>query len=118
MPAPASPCLQDCIARYAAAIPGLAELGKRLATTHDAGALIDLHEQCALLLEQAMWSAEADFPPLLASYQALFREQEALIRQRGKDDRHHFILGIPVADRPSHLRACLESIYQRSEERR
>ena len=42
-PAPASPCLQDCIARYAAAIPGLAELGKRLATTHDADALIDLY---------------------------------------------------------------------------
>ena len=112
MPAPASPCLQDCIARHAAAIPGLAELGKRLAATHDADALIDLYEQCTPLLEQAMWSAEADFHPLLASYQALFREQEALIRQRGKDDRHHFILGIPVADRPPHLRACLESIYQ------
>ena len=112
LPAPASPCLQDCIARYASAIPGLAELGKRLAATHDADALIDLHEQCALLLEPAMWSAEADFHPLLASYQALFREQEALIRQRGKDNRHHFILGIPVADRPSHLKACLESIYQ------
>ncbi len=112
LPAPASPCLQDCIARYAAAIPALAELGKRLAATRDADALIDLHEQCALLLEHAMWSAEADFHPLLASYQALFREQEALIRQRGKDDRHHFILAIPVADRPPHLRACLESIYQ------
>jgi len=112
LPAPASPCLQDCIARHAAAIPGLAELGKRLAATHDADALIDLYEQCTPLLEQAMWSAEADFHPLLASYQALFREQEALIRQRGRDDRHHFILGIPVADRPPHLRACLESIYQ------
>jgi len=42
----------------------------------------------------------------------LFREQEALIQQRGGDDRHHFILSIPVADRPPHLRACLESIYQ------
>jgi len=112
LPAPASPCLQDCIARHAAAIPGLAELGERLAASRDTDALIDLHEQCAHLLEHAMWAAGADFHPLLASYQALFREQEALIRQRGEDDRHHFILGIPVADRPPHLRACLESIYQ------
>ena len=112
LPAPASPCLQDCIARHAAAIPGLAELGERLAASRDTDALIDLHEQCAHLLEHAMWAAGADFHPLLASYQALFREQEALIRQRGEDDRHHFILGIPVADRPPHLRACLESIVQ------
>lgn len=63
-------------------------------------------------LEQAMWSEGADFHALLADYQALFREQEALIAQRGNDDRHHFIIGIPIADRPPHLRACLESIYQ------
>ncbi|MDD5241520.1 MAG: hypothetical protein PHG47_07350 [Sulfuricella sp.] len=75
-------------------------------------ALIDLYEQCYPLLEKAMWSAEPDFSPLLACYQALFREQEALIQRRGDDDRHHFILSIPVADRPPHLRACLESIYQ------
>ena len=112
LPAPANACLQACLARHAAAIPGLAELGERLAASRDTDALIDLHEQCAHLLEHAMWAAGADFHPLLASYQALFREQEALIRQRGEDDRHHFILGIPVADRPPHLRACLESIVQ------
>ncbi len=59
-----------------------------------------------------MWSDGADFYALLADYQALFREQEALIQQSGKDDRHDFILGIPIADRPPHLRACLESLYQ------
>lgn len=63
-------------------------------------------------LEQAMWSEGADFHTLLADYQALFREQEALIQQSGTDERHHFILGIPIADRPPHLRACLESIHQ------
>ena len=117
MKAPASPCLQDCIARYAPAIPGLAELGKQLAATRDADALIELYEHAYPLLEQAMWSDGADFHPLLASYQSLFREQDALIRQRGQnahtgDTRHYFILGIPVADRPPHLKACLESIYQ------
>jgi hypothetical protein len=116
--APATPALQDCIARYRSVIPGLGDLGaplQRLAASHDANALdalIGLYEQCTPLLEKAMWSDGADFHPLLACYQSLFREQEALIPQRGDDDRHRFILGIPVADRPSHLRACLESIYR------
>ena len=110
--------LQDCIARHQSAIPGLADLGKQLqglSPSTGAGALdalIDIYEQCYPLLEQAMWSPGADFHPLLDCYQSLFREQEALIRQRGGDDRHHFILSIPVADRPPHLRACLESIYR------
>jgi hypothetical protein len=59
-----------------------------------------------------MWSGEADFHPLLETYQALFREQEALIARRGNDERHHFIIAIPIADRPPHLRACLESIHR------
>ncbi len=137
--------LADCLSRYQFAIPGLADLDRRLGLLTSAisrfprplgeggefcdespspqpspikgegeiqQALIDLYEQCYPLLEKAMWSAGSDFAPLLACYQALFREQEALIRQRGGDDRHHFILSIPVADRPPHLRACLESIYQ------
>ncbi len=105
--------LQDCISRYQSAIPGLADLGKQLqGVSQSADALIDLYEQCYPLLEQAMWSSERAFHPLLDCYQALFREQEALIQERGGDDRHHFILCIPVADRPPHLRACLESIYQ------
>jgi hypothetical protein len=105
--------LQDCIARHQSAIPGLADLAGQLQElSPSADALIDLYERCYPLLEKAMWSGEADFHPLLASYQALFREQEALIQQRGSDDRHTFILSIPVADRPPHLRACLESVYQ------
>jgi hypothetical protein len=110
--------LSECISRYQSAIPGLEDIGKQLpdfsqSTGSSAlDALIDLYERCYPLLEKAMWSREADFHPLLDCYQALFREQEALIQQRPADDRHHFILSIPVADRPPHLRACLESIYQ------
>ena len=116
--APAIPCLQDCIARYASALPGLADLGTQLqglAPSPEAGsldALIELYEQSYPLLEQAMWSGAGEFHALLASYQSLFREQEALIRQRGNDKRHRFILAIPIADRPPHLRACLESIHR------
>lgn len=110
--------LQECIARHQSAIPGLADLGKQLQSLSPLtepstlDALIDLYDQCYPLLEKAMWATGSDFAPLLAGYQTLFREQEALIQQRGGDDRHHFILSIPVADRPPHLRACLESIYQ------
>lgn len=106
--------LSDCIARYQARIPGLKEIGRQLQGCTD---LITPYEKCYPLLEQAMWSGTAGFHALLADYQALFREQEALIAQRCQennsgDDRHHFIIGIPIADRPPHLRACLESIYQ------
>ena len=118
---PLVPSLQDCIARYQAILPGLADIGSQLqGLTGDArslDALIDLYQSCYPLLEQAMWSGAADFHPLLTRYQALFREQDALIRQRCEkaqtgDARHRFLLAIPVADRPPHLKACLESIYQ------
>jgi hypothetical protein len=100
--------LADCVAR----MPALSHLGAPLQNVVDLDPCIDLYEQCYPLLEQAMWSGEADFHPLLETYQALFREQEALIAQRGNDARHHFIIAIPIADRPPHLRACLESIHQ------
>lgn len=133
---PAIPCLQDCIACDSSAIPGLAGIARQLHSLLNRAAsdspqpapcegeaaapldaLIDLYEQCYPLLEQAMWSGAMDFHAQLARYQSLFREQESLIRQRCQnghpgDERHHFILSIPVADRPPHLHACLESIYQ------
>jgi hypothetical protein len=112
------PRLRDCLERYRSAIPGLDALSEQLAALHSqtgsdaAQAHIDLYEQAYPLLERALWSGEPEFHPLLQCYQALFREQDALIRKTGEDNRRHFILGIPVADRPHHLRACLESIYQ------
>jgi hypothetical protein len=64
-------------------------------------------------VEQRMWQADdAAFERWLAVYQALFREQQALIEQTGAREQHAFILGIPVADRPAHVRLCLESILQ------
>jgi hypothetical protein len=104
--------LSECIARHQADIPALAEIARQLHSASDPDALIALYEQCYPLLERAMWASDADFHPLLETYQALFREQEALIAQRGRDERHHFIIAIPIADRPPHLRACLESIRQ------
>lgn len=108
--------LADCLARYRTDIPALAELAPP-----PAGAAFDAciatYEQCYPHLEQALWSGAVEFAPLLACYQALFREREALIRQQTErtgtpDDRYRFIISIPVADRPAHLRACLESILE------
>jgi len=45
-------------------------------------------------------------------YQRLFCEHESFIQQSNKNQRHDFILSIPIADRPEHLRGCLESIWQ------
>jgi len=108
--------LQECITRYRDAIPDLAEFAAP-SETDSPQSLIGRYEQCYPLLEKALWSGTADFEPLLDGYQSLFREQDALVRQQATsggtaDERYHYILSIPVADRPSHLRTCLESIYQ------
>jgi len=108
--------LQDCITRYQAVVPELAKLAPQLEAGSSA-ALIDSYEQCYSLLEKVLWSDVSQFESLLDCYQSLFREQDVLIRQHAAsggdlDKRYHFILSIPVADRPSHLHTCLESLYQ------
>lgn len=72
---------------------------------------LPLYDRVYPELEKMLWSC-SDFDGLLEIYQALFREQESIIQQSGEDDRYEFILSIPIADRPEHLRNCLESIYQ------
>ncbi|MDD5328779.1 MAG: hypothetical protein PHX38_02160 [Sulfuricella sp.] len=46
----------------------------------------------------------------IESYQAAFRQLEQLIAEQGNDDRHKFVIVIPVADRPQHLQSCLDSL--------
>lgn len=78
-----------------------------------AAALADTYDRLFPLLESALWTGDdAAFDARLAQYQALFREQQALIDATGARAQHHFLIGIPVADRPAHLRQCLESILQ------
>lgn len=78
---------------------------------NDLTALIARYHSAYPLVEQAIWHGDA-FDETLTLYQAMFREQEALIQDAGIKQRHQFILSIPVADRPQHVRSCLESIYQ------
>jgi len=47
---------------------------------------------------------------VLEDYQAAFRQLEKLIASNGDDQRHEFIIVIPVADRPQHLKSCLDSL--------
>ena len=73
---------------------------------------IALYDSVYPRVEVLLWqSPNTEFEYWLAHYQALFREQQTIIEQVGRE-QYHFVLGIPVADRPSHLRTCLESIYQ------
>ncbi len=62
-------------------------------------------------LESALWDGGLN-EALLAPYQAAFRELEALIAARGEDRRHHFVIAIPVADSPLHLKDCLGSLLE------
>ena len=109
-----TPVLSNCIRQYQDILP---ELGAytddvELALEHnDLPTLIAVYHDVYPLLEQEIWNGQA-FHSTLELYQSLFREQEALIQRAGNDRRYHFILSIPVADRPQHVKCCLESIYQ------
>lgn len=48
----------------------------------------------------------------LQQLQTLYREQEQWRATETNDNRHHFIITIPVADRPQQLERCLESLLQ------
>ncbi len=77
--------------------------------------LVSLYHDIYPLIEQELWGSD-NFNVMLQDYQGLFREQERLIQKLTPDPRlkkqHDFILSIPIADRPEHLRGCLESIFQ------
>ncbi|MES9971343.1 MAG: glycosyltransferase family A protein [Candidatus Thiodiazotropha sp.] len=72
--------------------------------------LIELTDRASLFLEQEL--QRNDYAEdLLDLHQQLFLEMESLIAKQSTDDRHHFIVVIPVADRPQHLEACLDSLF-------
>ncbi len=61
--------------------------------------------------ETALWQ-DGFKENLLASYQAAWRRLEHLIESDCHVERHHFIIVIPVADSPIHLRDCLDSLLE------
>ncbi len=93
-------------------LPQAAALRKGFAATLAACDLqktLQLYGEVLDLAERLLWQEGAGEEALEAS-QALFREYEQLLAQRGEDERHRFVVVIPVADRPRQLRNCLESL--------
>ncbi len=99
--------------RLASENPQLLKVGAAGLRHLAAGALIRCYDDLFPRLEPLMWTAgDEDFARWLDIYQALFREQQALIDADGGVVQARFIIGIPIADRPDHLGLCLESILQ------
>ena len=88
-------------------------IGLASATTdnRDVGGLISLYQKVLPLIEKTLPAADFDAGEINLYHQA-FRELEALIASTGRDDRHSFVITIPVADRPRHLEACLNSLLE------
>lgn len=102
------PLLERCLESYPDAnTAGL--IRTRLAQAGDLAALLPLYDQAIPVLEAAMWES-ALAPARVADCHALFAEMEVHIAAAGDDPRHAFVVVVPVADRPQHLRTCLESL--------
>jgi hypothetical protein len=112
--------LEACLRRFGRQVAGLDEIQQRVDRLPDVCAdtaqdWIELYHACYAPIERALWETTADFDELLEHYQALFREQDQLIGEFMQHSQYEFLIAIPVADRPRHLRDCLESIYQNAQ---
>ncbi|MCW8930535.1 MAG: hypothetical protein OQL19_09885 [Gammaproteobacteria bacterium] len=91
------------------------EILKKESSPQQLDNLIDLYHEIYPVFEKELWESDY-FDDMLKLYQNLFQEQELLIQESKFGSNHKkqydFILSIPIADRPEHLRGCLESIYQ------
>lgn len=80
--------------------------------THNIDNVIALYHQAIPLIEKNIWKND-NIEARIIEYQQLFKELEALIsNNKTRDLRHHFIIAIPVADRPQHLNTCLNSVLK------
>ncbi len=69
-------------------------------------------EQKLQRLEAKLYQHKNIDETLLHQYQTSYRQIESLYELLADDERHHFYIIIPVADRPQHLRQCLHSLYK------
>ena len=94
----------------------LAAINKQLQSILDsdipsAAEILDSYKQAIPYCEELVW--ENGFQPeLLARLHTLYREYEAIYATLTSDERYHFVIVIPVADRPLHLQHCLNSIHE------
>jgi hypothetical protein len=71
--------------------------------------VIRLYLQTIKKLEHYIWQNNPSAENIVL-YQDTFKNLEALYRLKTQDERHDFKIVIPVADRPQHLRQCLQSL--------
>ncbi|MBF0219574.1 MAG: hypothetical protein HQL49_08615 [Gammaproteobacteria bacterium] len=94
--------------------PELAALYQALSQPHAPTPLGALYRRAITLQEEQMWRLQsenpASFSAQLSHYQRLWREYETLLGLSRDDARHHFVVVIPVADRPQQLETCLASL--------
>jgi hypothetical protein len=102
------PVLERCLELHQDA-DAAALIRARLAEAGDVSALLPFYEQLVPVLEAGLWESGLD-PERVADYRALFAEMEDQIAAAGEDPRHKVVVVVPVADRPRHLRACLQSL--------
>jgi hypothetical protein len=75
----------------------------------DVVTLRSVYEQAVTLVEDR--AAKEGFPDDLIDLQrGLYHELEHLLSLDQRDDRHHFLVVIPVADRPAMLGECIRSL--------
>lgn len=102
------PSLERCLDRHPDATTA-ARIRKRLAEVDDLTALLPLYDRLIPAVETVMWDSGLD-SARVADLHALFTEMEGHIAAAGADSRHRLVVVVPVADRPRHLRACLQSL--------
>jgi len=74
-------------------------------------ALQNVYETALGFIEK-MASEQGFAEDLMALQRDLYIELEYILSFQQKDARHHFLLVIPVADRPIMLKNCLESLIE------
>jgi len=91
----------------------LDRLLKQLSRSADDNAIdrvISLYKAEIVKLEKEIWR-QAPSQQDVENYQNAFIVLEKLYQLKSVDTRHSFKIVIPVADRPQHLKHCLDSLY-------
>ncbi|WP_456417785.1 hypothetical protein [Thiolapillus sp.] len=71
--------------------------------------ILRYYDQLFASLEKQLWQDGLD-RVLLEKYRLLVAELDQRMSAGKDDERHDFMVVVPVADRPGHLRSCLESL--------
>ncbi len=107
MPPYLCPVLEACLERYVSGSKS-DSIRIQLNDAITAEDMLAVYDRLIPVVEAAMWASDLA-PDDVAACQALFGEREAQ-QAHCEDHRHKLYVVVPVADRPRHLRSCLESL--------